>query len=458
MDPTAGHIAFSPEDVLLEPGELPWHPLTRVAFRFVFCYFTLFGLDMVGYVTSYVKFFAGSMSPEYPPFSAHLWGKLVPWLGIHVFHFAKAIDPLIVDTDGRYSWLIVLVDLALAVLATIAWTGFDRRRRNYRVLHGWLTVAIRMLLATNMLYYGVDKVFPLQFGNMTLDRLATPLGANTHFDALWNFMAISPGYTIFGGATELLGGLLLLLPELTPLGALVCVSVLSNVFALNMFYDVTVKVLSFHLLVFALFLLAPYASKLVSVLVQNRATAPAPPVQLATGTWVNSVARRWIPLALGLTTLCFMTIACAAKYKQREQRSAARSALYGVWEVDGFHLNVQAAQLLADKRRQDLHIQNGRDGWKEIIFQSQKAAALQLQDGVVDWVQMKEDPLTASLEFSDFDNAGWKCFFTTSRPSQDTLSLMGMINGSAVTMTLHRQPVSKLVKENGKFQFLDPDE
>ncbi len=52
-----------------------------------------------------------------------------------------------------------------------------------------------------------------------------------------------------------------------------------------MFYDVTVKILSFHLLLMSLFLLAPYASRMADLLVRNRATAPVEPVALARRTW-----------------------------------------------------------------------------------------------------------------------------------------------------------------------------
>jgi uncharacterized membrane protein YphA (DoxX/SURF4 family) len=363
-----------------------------------------------------------------------------------------------VDTDGRYAWILLLVNLVLAAVATVVWSTLDRRRSNYTVMLGWLTVVVRVLLSVEMFYYGVDKVFPLQFSRMSLDTLATPLGATGHFGTLWHFMASSPGYTRFGGATEILGGLLLLLPELTPLGAVVCVGVMTNVFALNMFYDVTVKIISFHLLLLSLFLLAPYVSRLANVLVWNRAASPVVPVRLAKRAWVNATLVRWLPLNLGLAMLCFMTVYVADTYKLREQKASLHSDLYGVWEADNVNIAAPAGELLTNKRRHALGVQGGHDGWRGIIFQGRRTATIELQDGVMDWVQMQFNPATASLVFTDFGDASWKCIFATSRPSPDILLLTGSVNGNAATISLHREPESRLIRENGKFQWLDPDE
>ncbi len=100
----------------------------------------------------------------------------------------------------------------------------------------------------------------------------------------------------------------------------------------------------------------------------------------------------------------------------------------------------------------------GRDGWKAIVFEGRKAALVVLQDGVKDWVHVKFNPTTASLEFSDFDDAAWKCTFTLVRSLPDTILLKGTVNGNAVAIALHRELESKLTKENGKFQWVNPDE
>jgi hypothetical protein len=80
---------------------------------------------------------------------------------------------------------------------------------------------------------------------------------------------------MFAGAVESAAGLLLLVPQLSKLGALIAVAAMTNVFALNVFFDVPVKLVSLHLLVFAIFLASPEFVRLRDVLITNRAVSAA---------------------------------------------------------------------------------------------------------------------------------------------------------------------------------------
>ena len=97
--------------------------------------------------------------------------------------------------------------------------------------------------------------------------LTTPYGELNRFNVLWNFMGMSPGYMMFTGTIEIVGGLLLFFPRTAVAGYLLVIAVLSNVVALNWFYNVPVKVFSALLLLYALFLLwRPFPENPVSVL------------------------------------------------------------------------------------------------------------------------------------------------------------------------------------------------
>src|SRR5262249_46216957 len=85
----------------------------------------------------------------------------------------------------------------------------------------------------------------------------------------------SPVYTSFTGGAEVLGGLLLLFRRTTTLGALVVAGVMANVVVLNISYDVCVKLGSMHILLAALFLLAPDAQRLLNFFILNQPVAPA---------------------------------------------------------------------------------------------------------------------------------------------------------------------------------------
>ena len=166
---------------------------------------------------------------------------------------------------------------------------------------------------------------------------------------LWTFMGASPAYTIFAGACEMVGGLLLIPRRTTLLGALVCMGVLGNVVMLNFCYDVPVKLFSSHLFLLALFLAAPDLRRLADLLVFNRRVEPADD-----------------PLFAGeryhVTALVFRTLFLAGFAVLRSTRptrltrptapAAPKSPFYGVWNVDELAMDgVARPPLLTDESR-----------------------------------------------------------------------------------------------------------
>jgi hypothetical protein len=119
------------------------------------------------------------------------------------------------------------------------------------------------MLAGVMLGYGFVKVFCLQFPVPSHVTLLRAYGESPPADLLWTFMGASPGYQVFGGLAEVLGAMLLVFRRTVMLGALLLAGVLANVVALNLFYDVSVKLYSFTLLATAIFLVLPEAPRLV---------------------------------------------------------------------------------------------------------------------------------------------------------------------------------------------------
>jgi len=121
----------------------------------------------------------------------------------------------------------------------------------------------------------MSKVFKSQFPAISDMRLMQPYGDSSPMALLWNFMGFSTAYTIFVGAAEVLGGLLLLFRRTATLGALVVIAVMSNIVMLNFCYDVPVKLYSVHLWLMAAFILLPDVPRLVDFFVRNRPTAAA---------------------------------------------------------------------------------------------------------------------------------------------------------------------------------------
>src|SRR5205814_10665812 len=81
----------------------------------------------------------------------------------------------------------------------------DRKRRQYRILHGCLRLLIRYILGFVLLGYGFSKLFPLQFTPTMFWRMMTPYGEFTTYEILWRVMGASQLYMIFTSLVETLG-------------------------------------------------------------------------------------------------------------------------------------------------------------------------------------------------------------------------------------------------------------
>ena len=74
------------------------------------------------------------------------------------------------------------------------------------------------------------------------------------------------------------------------LGALICLADLTQVFMLNMTYDVPVKLFSFHLILLSLFLLAPDIKRLIDLFFLNRTVEPSTQFPLFATPRANRIA------------------------------------------------------------------------------------------------------------------------------------------------------------------------
>ena len=116
---------------------------------------------------------------------------------------------------------------------------------------------------------------------------------------LWSFMGYSVPYNIFTGAVEMLGGILLFVPRLVTLGGLVAAAATANVFMLNMSYDVSVKLYSFHLLAMSVFVVASDQRRLSNFFLFNRKVEASVSPPLFRRPWLNrgalglQVLERW---------------------------------------------------------------------------------------------------------------------------------------------------------------------
>ena len=159
--------------------------------------------------------------------------------------------------------------LLLVVAALIAGAlQLQRKFSNdqvFLVLHKCCTY----ILAFFLLKYGFDKLFHFQFYPPEPNTLFTPIGSLTKDILFWSTMGSSNSYNTFMGLIEVLPGFMLLWKRTRLLAALIGLGVLINVFALNIGFDITVKLLSLYLVLLTLFVLIPWAHVLINIYFQN---------------------------------------------------------------------------------------------------------------------------------------------------------------------------------------------
>lgn len=319
----------------------------------------------------------------------------------------------------------------------------DRRRENYVVFHKWFRLAMRFMLASEMFIYGLDKIIPLQMSFPYLTRLLEPYGNFSPMAVLWSSIGASPSYEIFAGCAEMLGGILLLTPRTTTLGALVCLADMIQVFMLNMTYDVPVKLFSFHLILFSLFLLAPDARRMIDFFFSDRAAAPSRQPALFRSVRANRLAVA-LQVAFGLY-LIGMGIYSGIGAWKIFGGARPKSALYGIWTVDEMSVDGQSRPALF----------TDHDRWRRVIFDFSSSTTFQRPDdtftGFGSAIAEKESTLTLTKPA----DKNWKASFHYDRPAPDQLVLNGSMDGHQVQMKLKLLDRNKFTLVNRGFHWIN---
>lgn len=202
--------------------------------------------------------------------------------------------------DTSQDWALTLFGLLLSLLLGALWTALQRQGPSPRHLT-WLSVGLRIALVVWLLSYGLAKFNFSQFGLLAPGQLSRVYGETSPMFLLWAFMAASPGYQLVAGVAEALPALLLLHRRTVTLGALIAAVTMTNVFALNMFYDVPVKLFAFHLLLTAVVLAAVDYARMWALLGGRAVPAQVWPPRPRWIGWAGWAATGLAVAYLGLT-------------------------------------------------------------------------------------------------------------------------------------------------------------
>ena len=412
-----------------ESHQPQWSLCSRIAFRFCFLYLSLFSINI-----QILAEFVPIPNIDVPD-PGTLWPmrQIVFWTASHVFGVKQ---PIVYTGSGSgdktFDWVLVFCLLVFAVVGTGVWSVFDRKRRHYVALDKWFRLYLRFALASEMLIYGVDKAIPLQMPFPYLTKLVEPYGNFSPMGVLWSSIGASRAYEMFAGCAEMLGGILLVFPRTATLGALVCVADLIQIFVLNMTYDVPVKVLSFHLLLIALFLLLPEFSRLADFFFRNRVAEPSRQPELFRTHRANRVA---LVVQIGLGALLIaMNLWGGWDSWHKYGGGSPKSPLYGIWNIEQMTIDGQVrSPLLTDY-----------DRFRRAIFDFPERMAFQRMDDSFARYGASINISDGTLALTKDDDKNWKARFNFRRPSPDQLILDGQMDG-------HRVQMQFKLMDRGKF-------
>lgn len=306
---------------MTEPASAEPNPLQRpgTVRSVLLAYFVLLGL---------LAPFDGLLSL---PTHAEWWNRCLDWfvpLAGRVLFGVEALQHPTGSGDTAFQWVLsfclLVVALPLGALAARLPAG---RARALRLA---ATGFVRLCLALALISYGVAKVYPSQFPPPAIDRLLQRVGDASPMGVLWTFMSASPAYTFLAGAAEILAGILLCARRTALMGALFAAGIFANVFALNLCYDVPVKLYSGQLLLMALLVMWEDAARLLAVFVTG---APAPAARREALFERPLGHRAAVALRTGL--VAYALVAGLAECAADEADFVARKAdpLFGLWEV-----------------------------------------------------------------------------------------------------------------------------
>jgi hypothetical protein len=259
-----------------------------------------------------------------------------PWLGAHVFRMTDLSGGGLGSGDGPREWIRTLWYAGAALVIAGVWTAARPRLRSPARATEWLRVFLRYPLAFTMVDYGVAKFARVQFGVLPLHQQVTPLGEFSPSALMWAFMFSSYSYRVFAGVAEVVGGALLLWRRTTTLGALIVFAVMSNVLAMNVSYDVSVKLLAAHLVLMSAILLAPELSRLASIFVLNRPTQATPMPALVP----DPQRARWLaPIGILYATYAVGTVVWTNVSLGALAHSGRPAPLAGIYDVESVARN-----------------------------------------------------------------------------------------------------------------------
>ncbi|PSL45462.1 hypothetical protein CLV51_104165 [Chitinophaga niastensis] len=406
-----------------------WPLIRLILFRFFATYFgiyVLFNMPLLVFDT----------------LSDHIWDIPVTWVGrLLVSPGFKITVWSNGSGDTTFNYLALFCQAILALALSIIWWAFDYKRKNYDKLLYWLMVIFRYALAVSMMNYGGAKIAKTQFPFPWLFQLEQPLGQSSPMGLAWVYMGHSTGYNLFIGFAEFFGGFFLLFRRTKLFGALLSMTIMVNIMAMNFFYDIPVKLFSTHLFCIALFITLPDFNRLINFFFLNK---PVP----AQTSWYPIYQRKWkrithIALKYFAVAIILYTQICGIRFSQKRlNKNNAIPPLYGIYEVKNIVYHNYQATPIADSSLR----------WKKIyIDRGGYVFAHDIRDNV-NGEEAKFDTIHKNISWQSGNN-NIQLHYTV--PAKDSLTLNGKVGADSVSIALLKKDANNFILVTRGFHWIN---
>jgi uncharacterized membrane protein len=410
-----------------------WSPLKRIGFRFFFIYVLLYAFPFPLGAISYLQ----ELSTDVGNF---FWKILVPFVGDSFFDVEIGAERRTTGSgDMTYDYLQLFSTAMLSIIGAIIWSILDKHRKSYVQLLRFLVIYMAYYVLYSMLSYGFYKVFPLQFPAPSLGRLIQPYGNSSPMGIAWTFMGASKAYTIFSGFAEIVGGVLLMFRRTRTLGGLVVFGVMLNVFMMNMCYDIPVKLYSFHLMFFGIFIFLQDWKRVFAVFITKASTTPRSfPAYFANGITISSntkgekeenvsssserkpfyISAKGVNMGLLVLKVVlighffYSTLGDALEANASYGPNVPKPPMYGIYNITHFEKNKDTLPLLITNDTL----------WRRIVFQRENFFSIYYMNNGGIWLSMKLDTIAKTMEL------------TNRRDSTDVYSLKYTLKDSILSL------------------------
>jgi len=371
-----------------------WSLSSKLVFRFLCTYFIL-----------YILF----------TFTSSLFETPFRWIGHTILKIDYSYDVSGYGSgDNTYAYITLFANAIFAVILSIVWSIFDRRRKNYNQLFYWFIVLLRIYLTLFMLTYGFFKIYQTQFPSPSLNSLLQPLGEFSPMGLAWTYMGYSEGFNFFTGMMEVIGGLLLIPRRTQTIGAFITAGVMTHVAVMNFMFDIPVKLFSVHLVLMALVIFSTDLNRFLNVFFKNKSVAACQyyhPINDKTYAHIIKILKL---VALSLLVLLFSFQGCQREKMWGHKRE--KPYLYGIWEASYFLKNKDTLPpLVTDEER-----------WRYLIIDYKDKATIKTMNGKKHRFRFIPDSTTNQLQIYRSGVKNDTFNFNYSKPNADYLEIEGI--------------------------------